>query len=103
MMWTDVFIRRPLLAVVLSLLILLLGGVSLPRLGVQETPNVESPTVTVTTIWLGADPAILETEVTEVLERELNGIEGLDLIRSDSRDQVSQITLEFALDRDLEA
>ncbi len=100
---TDLFIRRPVVSLVLSLLIVLFGLVSLPRLGVQEIPDIDRPVVTVSTVWRGADPASVESEVTEVLERELNGIEGVDLLSSESRDQVSQITVEFDLERDLEA
>ena len=97
------FIRRPVTAIVLSLVIMVLGLVSLPRLGVQETPDITRPVVTVNTSYLGAAPAVVEAEVTEVLERELNGIEGLTTLSSTSRDQASQITLEFDLARDLEA
>jgi multidrug efflux pump len=98
----EVFIRRPVMATVLSLIILVLGLVSVTRLGVQETPDITSPVVTVNTTYPGAAPAVVEAEVTEVLERELNGIEGLATISSTSRDQSSQISLEFDLERDLE-
>jgi multidrug efflux pump len=98
----EVFIRRPVMASVLSLLIMVLGLVSVTRLGVQETPDITSPVVTVNTTYPGAAPAVVEAEVTEVLERELNGIEGLATISSTSRDQSSQISLEFDLERDLE-
>lgn len=100
---TDVFIRRPVLAAVISLLLLLLGGMGYRLLGVQETPDVQRPVVTVTTPWPGADPAIVESDVTEVLERELNGIEGVLTLTSTSQEGSSQITVEFDLDRDLEA
>ncbi len=100
--FTDVFVARPVLAVVLSLLLVLLGGWSYTRLGVRETPAVESPVVTVTTAWLGADPAIVESEVTEVLERQLNGIDGVRTLTSVSREQTSVITVTFELERPLE-
>ncbi|MFZ5479652.1 MAG: efflux RND transporter permease subunit [Myxococcota bacterium] len=99
---TDVFIRRPVLAVVISLLLCLLGGMGYQLLGVRETPDVESPVVTVTTSWVGADPAIVESDVTEPLERELNGIEGVRTLSSTSQDGRSEITVEFELERDLE-
>ncbi|HMV68256.1 MAG TPA: efflux RND transporter permease subunit, partial [Myxococcota bacterium] len=101
-MITDLFIRRPVMAAVLSLILLLLGLVALPQLGVRETPQIEPPVVTVSTAWFGADPETLETEVTDVLERELNGIDGLRTITSTSRDQTSQISLEFELGHDLD-
>ncbi len=100
---TELFIRRPVLALVLSFVVMLLGLVSIGRLGIQETPDIESPVVTVSTAYFGADPAIVESEVTEVLEREINGIEGLRTLSSTSREQASQITVEFDLATDLEA
>ncbi len=103
MSWTDRFILRPVLAAVVSLLILLLGGMGFSLLSVRETPDVESPIVTVTTTWPAADPALVESDVTEVLERELNGVEGVRTISSSSQDGASTITMEFELGRDLEA
>ena len=103
MTFSDVFIRRPVLALVVSLVILLLGAMGYSLLGVQETPDVSRPVVTVTTSWPGADPAIVESDLTEVLERELNGIEGVSTLSSTSQEGTSQITVEFSLERDLEA
>lgn len=100
--FTDVFIQRPVLAAVLSLLLLLLGTMGYRLLAVRETPDVQSPVVTVTTTWPGADPAIVESDVTEVLERELNGIDGVRTLTSTSQDGSSQIIVEFTLERDLE-
>lgn len=98
----TLFVRRPVLAVVLSLVIVLLGAVAFFQLPVRETPDVQSPVVTVSTSWPGADPALVETQVTEVLEKQLNGIEGVREIRSTSQDQNSSITVEFELGRELE-
>jgi len=103
MTWSDVFIRRPVLALVVSLVIMLLGVMGYGLLGVQETPDVVRPVVTVGTSWPGADPAIVESDLTEVLERELNGIEGVVTLSSTSQEGSSSITVEFDLDRDLEA
>ena len=100
--FTDVFIKRPVLAAVVSLLFLLLGAMGANLLPVRETPDVQNPIVTVTTAWPGADPAIVESDVTEVLERVLNGIEGVRTISSSSQDGNSQITVEFELNRPLE-
>jgi multidrug efflux pump len=100
---TDLFIERPVLALVLSLLILLLGAMGFSELAVRETPDVQNPVVTVSTAWPGADPAIVESDLTEVLERELNGIEGVRTLTSSSQEGSSTITVEFNLDRDLEA
>ncbi|MSQ04031.1 MAG: efflux RND transporter permease subunit [Myxococcales bacterium] len=101
--WTDRFVERPVLAVVLSLLLVLLGMLGFSRLGVRETPDIESPVVTVSTVWPGADPAIVESDVTELLEREINGIEGVRTLTSSSQDGRSEITVEFDAGRDLEA
>ena len=100
--FTDVFVKRPVFAIVISLVLMLLGGYAYTELGVKETPSVEAPVVTVTTTWPGADPAIMESDVTEILERQLNGIEGVRTISSISREQVSTITVEFVLSRSLE-
>ncbi len=102
-MFTDPFVRRPVMAIVFSLILIVFGVVSALGLGVQETPDIESPVINVTTQYDGADPAIMESEVTEVLEREINGIPGLRTLSSESRDQVSRITAEFELGEDLEA
>jgi multidrug efflux pump len=102
-MSTDLFVERPVVALVLSLLIVLLGGLGWHQLGLRETPDVDLPVVTVNTSWPGADPAVVETGVTEVLERELNGIEGVRTLSSSSQDGRSEITIEFELSRDLEA
>ncbi len=100
--FTDRFVERPVLAIVLSLVVLILGAISFGRLPVRETPELQPPTVTVTTAWPGAPPGLVETDVTEVLEREINGIAGIRALTSTSREQVSAITVEFLLDVDLE-
>jgi HAE1 family hydrophobic/amphiphilic exporter-1/multidrug efflux pump len=102
-MFTDFFIRRPVFASVCSILIILLGLVSYGRLPVQEFPSIDSPVVTVTTALPGASPIVVETEVTEVLEEQLNGLEGIKELLSTSTQGRSQVTLRFNLDRDLEA
>jgi HAE1 family hydrophobic/amphiphilic exporter-1/multidrug efflux pump len=102
-MFTHFFIRRPVFASVCSILIILIGLVGYARLPVQEFPTIDTPTVTVTTALIGASPSVVETEVTEVLEEELSGIEGIKNLRSVSSPGISQISLDFQLDRDLEA
>ncbi|MCK6503180.1 efflux RND transporter permease subunit [Myxococcota bacterium] len=97
------FVEHPVLALVLSIVILIFGLVAYPRLPVRETPDVQQPIVTVQTTWPGADPALVEGQVTETLEREINGIEGVRTLTSQSVDQQSSITVEFDLGRDLEA
>ncbi len=96
----EVAIRRPVFATVLSLLILLVGLVSFNNLTVREYPRIDEPTVTVTTRFGGASSEVIESQVTKVLEDSLAGIEGVDIITSISRQEQSQITVRFKLERD---
>ena len=99
----EICIERPVLATVMSLVIVLFGGISLLRLTNRELPSIDPPIVSVTTVFPGAAPEVVETSVTDVLEDQVNGIEGVKVVTSLSREQVSQITVEFELGRDLEA
>lgn len=99
----EICIRRPVLSIVINLLIVLLGLVSFDRLTVREYPNIDVPVVTVTTTYLGASAKIIETQVTKPLEDSLSGIEGIDFIKSISRSEQSQITVQFRLSRDADA
>lgn len=99
----EICIRRPVLSIVINLLIVLLGLVSFDRLTVREYPNIDVPVVTVTTNYLGASAKIIETQVTKPLEDSLSGIEGIDFIKSISRSEQSQITVQFRLNRDADA
>jgi multidrug efflux pump len=100
--FTDRFVEHPVLAIVLSLVVAILGAIAFGRLPVRETPELQPPTVTVTTVWPGAPPELVETDVTEVLEREINGIAGIRTLTSTSREQTSAITVEFLLEVELE-
>ena len=77
----------------------LVGLVGYSRLSVREYPNIDAPVVTVTTSYPGASAAIVETQVTKVLEDSLSGIEGIDYLTSISRQEESQITIRFKLER----
>ncbi len=99
---SEVSIRRPVLATVMSLTILLFGVLSFTFLPVREYPDIESPVVSVTTFYRGANPQVVETEVTDVLEEQLSTIEGVKLLTSSSQEQVSRITIEFNLRRDVD-
>jgi multidrug efflux pump len=101
--FSQVFIERPVLSTVLSLLILLFGLVCLQRLPNRELPDIDPPVVAVTTVFVGAAPEVVETSVTQPLEDSIIGIEGVRHVTSRSREQVSEITVEFELDRDVEA
>jgi len=88
------------LATVLNLLIVLLGVISFQNLTVREYPNIETPAVTVSTIYPGASASIVETQITNRLEDSLSGVEGVDFMSSISRSEMSQVTLQFDLSRD---
>ena len=96
---SETSIRRPVLATVMSLVIILLGLVSYSRLSVREYPKIDSPVVSVTTTYRGASAEIIETTVTQRLEEVLAGIEGLEFMSSVSRQERSQISLTFTLNR----
>jgi len=97
---SDVSIRRPVFATVMSLVVVLLGLVAYQRLTVREYPNIDPPVVTVETNYRGASASIIETQVTQVLEDSLSGIEGVDYISSINRSESSQISVNFDLNRD---
>ncbi len=97
---SDVSIKRPVFATVMTLIIVLIGLVSYQRLTVREYPNIDPPVVTVQTNYQGASVEIMETQVAQVLEDSLSGIEGIDFITSVNRAESSQITIRFKLDRD---
>ncbi len=99
----EISVRRPVFATVLSLLILLVGFVSFTRLNVREYPKIDNPVVTVETRYTGASSAVIESQVTKVLEDSLAGIEGVDVITSISRQEQSQITVSFVLSRDADS
>ena len=99
----EISIRRPVFATVLSLLIVLVGVVSFTRLNVREYPKIDNPVVTVETRYTGASSAVVESQVTKVLEDSLSGIEGVDVITSISRQEQSQITINFVLSRDADS
>jgi multidrug efflux pump len=88
-------IRRPIFATVLSLMLVLVGIVSFQRLTVREFPNVDDPIISVSTNYPGASAAIVETQVTQILEGSIAGIEGIDVLESSSRSESSRITVRF--------
>ncbi len=99
----EISIKRPVLATVMSLAIILIGVISFLRLPVREYPNIDAPIVSVRTVYPGASAEIMESQVTQPLEDSLAGIEGIRTIKSISREEVSQITVEFLLERDVDA
>jgi multidrug efflux pump len=98
----DVSIRRPVLATVMNLLILVVGLVAWRALPVREYPDVDPPVVSVSTAYFGASPQTIETSITVPLEEVLNGVEGLRSISSMSAFGVSQIAVELVAGRDID-
>ena len=98
----DTSIRRPVFAVMLVGALVVLGAVSIPRLGIDLWPRVEFPMVVVTTTLEGAAPETVERELSEVLEESINTIEGISSLRSISSDSLSIIFVEFELDYEIQ-
>ena len=99
---SDTSIRRPVLATVMSLIILLFGATGFYFLGIREYPAVDPPIVTVQTTYPGANPDVVASQITEPLEQVINGIAGIRTLSSESRQERSTITVEFTLDSDLD-
>ena len=95
-------LSRPVLAIVMSIVIVLFGAIGYSFLGVREYPAIDPPIISVRTNYTGANPDIIESQVTEPIEKQLNSIEGIRTISSNSALGVSSITVEFNLDADLE-
>ena len=103
MILSDVSIKRPVFAIVISLLLVVLGLMSFSRLTLRELPNIDPPIVSVNVSYPGASAAVVETRVTQILEDALSGIEGINTIQSSSRNGRADVTIEFNLTRDIEA
>ena len=97
---SEISIKRPVLATVMNLVILLVGFIAYDRLSVRLIPDVDVPIVTVATIYPGANAQVIETQITQPIEDALSGIEGIDFINSISRAESSQVSVRFKLDRD---
>ena len=96
------FIQRPLFTSMLVLALVVFGVNSFPSIGVDQTPKVDIPVVTINTVLKGADPETVAKNVSEPLEQELNAISGLDTISSYNYESLSVIALEFKLDKDID-
>jgi multidrug efflux pump len=100
---SELTIRRPVLACVMSLLIVLVGIVSYSQLTVREYPRIDEPVVTVSTRLVGASSEVIESQITKPLEDSIAGIDGVDILTSISRSEQSQITVRFKLSKPPEA
>jgi multidrug efflux pump len=99
---SDISISRPVLTSMLSAALVLFGGIGYTKLSVREFPDVDPPIISVSTFLRGANPRVMESAVTDILEEELSTVQGLRTITSSSQEQFSNITLEFTLDRSVE-
>src|SRR5260221_1617400 len=91
----ELCIRRPVFATVMSLMIVPLGVISFQRLSVREYPKIDTPVVSVRTVYKGASPQVIESQITQPLEDSISGIEGVRTLKSSSREEGSQFTVEF--------
>lgn len=99
---SEVSIHRPVLATIMTLALVLFGVLSFTRLSVRQYPDITAPVVSIQTVYPGASARLVETDVTTVLEEALSGIESVKSFTSASREEMSLITLEFELSRDLD-
>src|SRR5688572_11769931 len=99
-MFVDTFIRRPVLATVCSLVIVLAGALAIPTMPIAQYPEVAPPTVSVTAVYIGANAETVETAVTTPLEQAINGVEGMQYMSSTSSNSgFSQIVVTFDVTR----
>jgi len=99
----DLAIKRPVLAIVLSLVLILFGIFSYQKLSVREYPNVDKPNVSISTTYRGASADIIESQITQIIEDAVAGISGVSRINSTSRQESSSINVEFSILRDIES
>jgi hydrophobe/amphiphile efflux-1 (HAE1) family protein len=100
---SEISIRRPVFATVISLLLIIFGLVSLDRLSVREYPDIERPVVSITTTYRGAAAPVIENKVTQIIEDRIAGLEGIEKIESRSLDERSVIRVEFSADRNADS
>ncbi len=99
---SDISIQRPVLASMMSLALILFGVIGYRQLSVREFPDVDPPIISVSTFLPGANPQVVESAITDILEEELSTVPGIRTLTSSSAEQFSNITIEFTLDRDVD-
>ncbi|MEW8087207.1 MAG: efflux RND transporter permease subunit [Candidatus Thiodiazotropha endolucinida] len=102
MILSDISVKRPVFASVLSLLLIAFGLVAFDQLPLREYPNIDSPIVSVETIYPGAAANVVETRITQLIEDRIAGVEGIRFISSVSEDGRSAVTIEFNVQRDID-
>lgn len=103
MLLSDVSVKRPVFASVISLILIAFGVVAFDRLPLREYPQIDPPVVTIETGYPGAAASVVETRITKIIEDRIAGIEGIEFIESVSKDGKSTITIEFDINRDIDA
>ena len=101
MIISDISVKRPVFASVISLLLIAFGLVSFDRLSLREYPDIDPPIVTVEVEYPGAPANVVETRITEIIEERIAGVEGIEFIESSSEDGESNVTIEFSINRDV--
>ncbi len=102
MLISDLSVRRPVFATVISLILIIVGLISVQSMPTREYPDIQRPVVSISTTYRGAASDIVERRVTQIIEDQVAGIAGIEKISSSSFDERSSITLEFSLDRDVD-
>ncbi len=102
MMLSDLSVRRPVFAAVAAIILCVVGLACFSALAVRELPSVDPPVVSISTTYRGASAEVVEERITQVIERQVAGIQGIDRVNSDSRDGLSRVNISFTLDRDLD-
>src|SRR4051812_1069718 len=96
------FITRPVFTAMLVLAVVVFGLNAYPKMGVDQFPDIDFPVVTVTTVLPGADPESMERDVSDPLEEALNSLGGVETLRSTSVESVSQVVLQFSLEKNVD-
>jgi multidrug efflux pump len=100
---SDVSVRRPVLAIVFSALLTIIGLMAANRLAVREYPDISAPIIGINVTYRGASASVIESKITRVIENQVAGIEGVEKLTSSSADERSRVTIEFSPDRDVES
>ncbi|MEL7047709.1 MAG: efflux RND transporter permease subunit [Pseudomonadota bacterium] len=103
MIISDVSVKRPVFAAVIGLLLIAFGLVAFYQLPLRQYPDIDPPVVSVETAYPGASANVVETRITELIEERISGVEGISFIESESKDGESEVTIEFKIDRDVDA
>src|SRR5262249_47773970 len=101
MVLSDTSIKRPVFATVISLLLVVLGIAAFLKLPVREYPQIDIPIVSIATVYTGASNEVVESRIPQTIENAVSGLEGVKRINSTSREERSQVNIEFALSRNI--